>query len=298
MKIGYRRFAGGIALSANESLVRSHWTEKRRNFIAGLIGRGHEVTMMSGPTRGSRGLFEYDETAKVDVLIIEQGMQDYYFGAKDLTKTLAIIERHEGRVVYVCDDPDLFPKPDLHIDYSNWLFAVNCLYPERIELPAPAVDFPMMPIKLFYEPPRNVEATASYVGRPNGRGRQVKSFLATGLLEIYGAAKDWKAYDVQIHPAPKGHERYVVMRRHAYSLSLFDSKHAKYGWRTGRAYHSLNAGVPVVVSSGNDALSWAEVIEPQDLSHFVSQPPATRHEILNKQRLSAWQSPSWEAIGL
>ena len=61
---------------------------------------------------------------------------------------------------------------------------------------------------------------------------------------------------------------------------MYDQKHALCGWRTGRAYHALLAGIPVTAPRGNPALAWAwQTDSPMDLARFIKLPTEDRRAL-------------------
>jgi hypothetical protein len=66
---------------------------------------------------------------------------------------------------------------------------------------------------------------------------------------------------------------------------VFDGKHKDSGWRTGRAYHALYAGIPVCAPAGNAGLNWCfPANTAEDISKFAKLSVEQRMKIWNMQK--------------
>ena len=73
-------------------------------------------------------------------------------------------------------------------------------------------------------------------------------------MTVAGKQDEWG--DVTAITPPEQKDRAEFYRQWRTCLAIYDSKHRDTGWRTGRAYHALMAGIPVAAPTGNPALSW------------------------------------------
>lgn len=188
------------------------------------------------------------------------GANERFYG-KDLAETQAMVARHRGPIVFICDDPDLpylwktVKKP------GQWVAWLNATRPQPFGGQPAAVkcyDAPFASLLDFVEPRAAQSGSLVYLGRPNGRTAAVRKVLASGVpIQFYGRFKEWVGYDVIVAASPTQAERRAFYSRQLGCLALADKKHKQLGWRTGRAYHALHAGCPVVVEADHDALTRA-----------------------------------------
>ena len=284
MNILYHRISGAIGLTAQESGTRGAWVEKRLATLRWLISRGHDVTILSRLTKATRAAppaeFRYSTSAgadaqSADLLVLEFGPSNGSWYAEDYAFTRAVLEEYVGPVIYLCDDPDLL-KPSVcryvpQSDWSRWTFLLNCQYPMRAPevLGAPAeaqyAEFnPCVGLDLMDYAPAPYPNYLVYPGRPGGRKTQCQAMIDSGAVQIVSSPADWKAYKIDVTPSPKQSVRRDCYRQYAGLVCAFDTVHADLGWRTGRAYHALTAGVPVLVFPGNAALWWAKEVQTKD----------------------------------
>jgi hypothetical protein len=137
-----------------------------------------------------------------------------------------------------------------------------------------------------------------YLGRPNGRVKQLTPYL--GDLVIAGKPKEWSNFDVEVIEQPAQSDRRNFYRSFSAAFAGFDNKHALTGWRTGRAFHALLAGVPVIApNQTNKGLVWTHDAELLGIKSLLCAPEEHRKSIWNEQ-ISRVLSviPDWEEIGL
>ena len=263
MKIGYRRVSGKLPLTVDEAGARGTWLEKRRALIRSLEDRGHTFAYLSDPTPNSVDAgFHKQALADSELLMLEFGGNNLMFNKKAWEETFALIKEHKGKIVFLCDDPDLpFLWAELaDEDWSRWTIAANATETEqvrqKIKVPAKAEVIDMafhalLPQREFAD---GQNSTAIYYGRPNGRNKILQPFLSSGALTVAGKQEEWG--DVTSLPPPEQKNRVEFYRQWRACLAIYDGKHKDTGWRTGRAYHALMAGIPVAAPTGNPALAW------------------------------------------
>jgi hypothetical protein len=297
MKIGYRRVSGKLPLTANEAGARGTWLEKRRALIAELLDRGHTVDYLSDPTPKSQaaGFLKVPYQA-CDLLVLEFGGMNLMFNKKAWEETFVVIRAHKGKIVFLCDDPDLTflwkEMPDE--DWSRWTIAANAteisLVRDKLKVPTKArvIDLPfheLLPVQEFSD---GDKATTVYYGRPNGRIKILTPYLLSGILTVAGRTEEWNDPSLRIVEPPAQKDRAEWYRQWRGCFAMYDQKHALCGWRTGRAYHALLAGIPVVVPRGNPALAWAwQLDSPRDLATFIKLPTEDRQALHAAQCVGA-----------
>lgn len=306
MIVGYRRGAGRIGLTTNESGTRGSWVEKRRTLFDALTVAGHTVIPMSPPTPNTS--YEPNMDAQVDILLVEFAGLNLTFFGDDWHETMRIVNNHSGPVVFLCDDPDLpFPwdkMPDE--DWSRWTIATNSTQEAEtrtiLHIPEAArwVDFPMPNhapgATATYHP--GIVPAAVYIGRPNSRTKLIRQYETAPLI-VAGKPKEWEGYNFRRTDPPLQSRRQQFYRRYRACLALYDNKHALTGWRTGRAYHALQAGIPVLAPSGNPALTWTHPTHnAQDVYNFITQPTDHRKHIWQQQHQAAAVTVELKTIGL
>jgi hypothetical protein len=293
MIIGYRRVSGKLPLTADENGARGTWLEKRRAFIASLETRGHTLKYLSEPTANSEAVGYQKQTYETcDLLILEFGGNNLLFHKKAWSETFEIINQHQGRIIFLCDDPDLpfLWKQLPNEDYSRWTCAVNAekLEPTRLKLQIPSaakiVDTPFHAL-LEPRPFRDGEkATAIYFGRPNGRLKAITPYLQSGMVSVAGKDTEWNDKTIHIATPPQQKERSDWYRQWRACFAMYDGKHEATGWRTGRAYHALLAGIPVAAPRGSSALNWAwQLDSPKDLADLLKKTTEERKKIQEEQ---------------
>ena len=307
MIVGYRRGAGKVGLTNKEIGTRGTWAEKRRDLLQRISAAGHDIQILSPltpPTTEALGTVS-NPNAKVDLLIVEFAGLNWTFFGDEWEETIHIIKQHTGNVVFVCDDPDLpFPwakMPDE--DWSRWTIATNSTQEQAsrtiLKVPTPAqwVDF-SMPTTPQLDFNNGLIPAAVYIGRPNSRAAMLKKFL-DAPIHVAGKPKEWEEYNFHRVDAPQQSNRKQFYRRYRACLAFYDKKHEQSGWRTGRAYHALAAGIPVIAPVGNPALNWTYTAEAtKHVKDFIAKPRQEREHIWQQQTQTANTTTPLEAIGL
>ena len=104
---------------------------------------------------------------------------------------------------------------------------------------------------------------------------------------------------VETLPPPEPGKRAEMFREYRASLAVYDKKHAKLGFRTGRAFHAVVGGAPAITPIGHPGLSWAHQLhKPFDLVDFVDASESDRRSELERQRSLAFPPVDWEGMGL
>lgn len=264
MKIAYRRMSGAIGLTTEEKGTRGLWWDKRIALFKVLAARGHEIDLCSRMTKASRDRFRQKNLRKDhQILMIEFGSSNESFYGEDIVQTMEMVRKHKGKVVFLCDDPDLpfcwkkLFKDDLD-RWECWYNATKGVpfggQPEEIKI----MDFPFASLMTPKEP-QNIYNAGSlvYLGRPNGREKVIKKLVAGKIPFIVGGRREeWKAFpEVMVVDAPDQPFRPSFYAMSMGSLVLADTKHKRMGWRTGRAFHAIMAGCPAVAEYDHEALA-------------------------------------------
>ncbi len=295
LKLGYRRVSGKIGLTNKESGVRGAWVEKRVALFKNLLASGYSIIPFSTPTESTAadGFTSVDKYTKCDVLLLEFGGTNLQFYKKDWDKTVELIKSHSGKIIFINDDPDLPFLWELlpNEKWDRWIVAANATNSAEVStiLKCPmgvrVVDLPMangMTFESFSN--GNIDKTV-YIGRPNGRTKYFKEFLKSPNLEISGKPKEWTDFNINVIENPQQKDRRNFYRNYKGCLTVYDSKHKASGWRTGRAFHALYAGIPVCAPSGNNGLNWTYPVETaEDLTKFTSLSDEKRKLIWEKQK--------------
>lgn len=244
MVIGYRRLSGKVNLSDSDTGTRGSWWEKRRALFSFIQGLGHTLEVLHTST--TPGTF--------DVLLVEFGSVNRLFHAKALLETQEIINRKHGRVVFLCDDPDMpMPWGMVHHpqNWEMWANAWSCsglgsYHPSSV----PVKDFPFSSLQEPRSPSAAEDDAFCYIGRPNGREKVFRAiYNAQVPFQVYGKPKEWLDLGLVALPGPTQVERSNFYNRRFACLGIADSKHKRLGWRTGRMYHAALAGCPVAVEA-------------------------------------------------
>jgi hypothetical protein len=133
--------------------------------------------------------------------------------------------------------------------------------------------------------PGNIQKVV-YIGRPNGRTKYFKEFTSSRHLQVAGKESEWEDYDaLEILENPQQRDRRKFYQQFHGCLAVYDDKHKKSGWRTGRAYHALYAGIPVCAPQGNNGLNWCFPVDTKEqLDKFATFPEEIRKQIWEKQK--------------
>jgi len=297
--IGYRRVAGKFGITDKEDGVRGAWVEKRVALIKGLQANNYRVIPVSEFTDATReaGVSRLHDYRSWDILLLEFGGTNLQFYGKQWEETINLIKCHKGRIIFVNDDPDLTFLWGLleGEDWSRWTVAANAVNTDAVShaLKCPdgvrVVDMPMHSGIDFAPFTEGRTSKLVYIGRPNGRGQYLdKKGMALAYskhVQICGKPKEWADYEIAVAANPQQRDRRMFYRNFAGCLSIYDKKHAVTGWRTGRAYHALCAGIPVCAPVGNPALSWCYPIRNEkDVESFCKLSVDMRKMIWTRQR--------------
>ncbi len=261
MKIAYRRMSGSVGLSGNEPGTRGAWVEKRVAFLAELSRRGHSVDILGKLSKASGG-HTLGESPPYDLLFVEFGSSNKQFHGAALLETAAIVARHKGPKVFLCDDPDLDFTWDLvpsKKDWFVWHNATSCLPLAKQPSGVPTFDFPFsvfqsqLPISEQKNP---FVGPLVYIGRPGGRAKVFKALTTAQVTFVaYANASEWKEFSsVVVMDPPTQSERAAFYNSSLGCLAVADAKHKHLGWRTGRAFHALAAGCPVIAEADHPGM--------------------------------------------
>jgi hypothetical protein len=294
--IGYRRVAGKIGLTKNEAGVRGAWVDKRVALFKMIGNAGQRIELLSETTEETKndGTTIGDLNKVCDVLYLEFGGTNIQFYGKDWNKTVEIVKRHKGkRKVFVCDDPDLTFLWDMLTEenWSEWTIAANAVNTQEVlrVLKAPAgvncIHLPMDKGMEFLDFSEGTINKIVYIGRNQGRASHFKIFGSSPYLQIAGKAKEWEDYpNLTLVDIPLQKNRRAFYRDYYGCLAIYDKKHKETGWHTGRAYHALYAGIPVLAPPGNDGLSWTYPVTClKDIEDFINLSVEKRKEIWQNQ---------------
>lgn len=291
--IGYRRVSGKIGLTDKENGIRGAWVEKRVALFKNLLNSNYKIipfTEATDPTK-SDGFETFDSYQHCDVLMLEFGGTNLQFYKKYWDKTVELINQHKGKIVFLNDDPDLPFLWELlpDEDWSRWTIAANatnCTEVARIlkcPLGSTTIDLPMasgMEFAIFHS--GGIQKIV-YIGRPNGRNKYFKEYTKSPALQVAGKESEWTDYSdkITVIENPQQRDRRAFYQKYNGCLAVYDEKHKSSGWRTGRAYHALYAGIPVCAPTGNQGLSWCYPIgTSEDITKFS--------ELLVEERKKIW----------
>lgn len=311
--IGYRRVAGKFGITDKEEGVRGAWVEKRIALIKSLQSYNYRVISASEFTDATReaGVSRIHDYKSWDILLLEFGGTNLQFYGKQWEETIQLIKSHKGRIVFVNDDPDLTFHWKLleGEDWSRWTVAANAVNTDAVGevLKCPSgvrvVDLPMNSGMEFAPFSEGRIKKLIYIGRPNGRGmffdKDKMGLAYSKHLQIAGKPKEWAEYDVPIATNPQQRDRREFYRNYYGCLAVFDRKHELTGWRTGRAYHALYAGIPVCSPRSNKGLSWTRPVnDVLDMESFCKLSTDIRRMIWTKQKEFVLKSASVDPMSL
>jgi len=297
IKVGYRRVAGKIGLTTHEGGTRGAWVDKRVGLFKWMFSLGYNISLLSEGTEHTRneGVNRSETYHGYDILCLEFGGTNMQFYGKEWMKTVDIIANHKDKLkIFICDDPDLsflwelLPADE---DYSKWSIWANATNAEEVlrVLKAPVgVKCSHVAMDKYMEAdsfsPGSIDKVV-YIGRNSGRAAHFKTLGKSPYLQIAGKAKEWEDYpNLTLVDVPQQKDRRKFYRDYYGCLAIYDKKHKETGWHTGRAYHALYAGIPVLAPPGNNGLTWCYPInEPSDIEKFVQLSVEERQAIWKKQ---------------
>lgn len=312
MDIGYRRAAMKLPLTANEHGARGTWLEKRLALIDGMAKRGHTVHLLSDPTQTSATAgYKRAPTNECETLIVEfAGMNMQFYGAA-WNETADTVRAHAGPVIFLCDDPDMPFKWELmghDEDWTRWTIAVNAVHPATaarvLHVPrgAEVIDTPFASLLRPATFMDGADERAIYIGRGNGRKKLIEQYIDSGHVVVAGNPKEWPGHAVLPQPEQSFRRNFYRLFRAAFAAC--DNKHIETGWRTGRAYHALSAGIPVMTPEtpggmANEGLKWAwQVDSPADVYRCLTMSASDRKRAWEEQMVRAQATFPWEALRL
>lgn len=248
MKVGYRRYSGKAFLAGDKvTSTRGAWLEKRIAFVELLKSRGHEIEIVN--TGDPFKLF--------DVLFVEFGSNNKVFYGDDITYTEELMSYNgefEKKIIFICDDPELFPKLNPFFVDHYWVNADNELACSK-HFGVSCESFPfygLQEVRRFAG--EHNGKVVYYGGTSQGREERLSKYKVLLPIEVYGKEKDYKTINPKAPPSQE--ERSDFYRSFAYCLGMQDNKHRKLGWNTGRIYHAIASGIPVLFED-----SWREDIK-------------------------------------
>lgn len=294
--IGYRRVAGKIGLTNHEDGIRGAWVEKRITLLQDLLNNNAKLTFFSPPTKqtANAGLQHQTQYKHCDILFLEFGGTNLQFYKKDWEQTINIIKNHIGKICFINDDPDLPFLWNLlpNENWSRWSVLANATNSDAVSktLKTPAKiqvhDYEMIANHNFAEYINAKLNKIVYIGRPNGRTKYFNNFTQAKNLLVAGKPNEWVNYpNINITEIPEQKNRRNFYRKFAGCLAVYDDKHKLCGWRTGRAYHALYAGIPVLAPVGNRGLDWAYAIQDyRDIDSFTELTATDKKNIWEMQK--------------
>ncbi len=297
MLIAYRKYSLPIGLTPAEQYTTGGWHEKRSALIRALEGRGHEVIMISPPTKLSRGLWDYESNLqrRPEYIIVEMSAHNPIFNHKDMAETLKILNVAECPIIWIIDDPELkvelrsefFPEGPLKI--PNLHLWINAAIPEstlsifcsqqfvataNVEIGAfHARYFPAHALLDYGDfDGEHSNLTPVYVGSfGEGKGAILKELSSKAKIQIY--TKDKKATLLASGMPPRQPERRKFYSQFALNLGLQGRKHKRLCWNTGRIFHALAAGTPSLVEQDSSLAGYFPAIDVQNF-------PAQIHDVI------------------
>jgi len=294
--IGYRRVSGKVGLTNNEEGIRGAWVEKRVALFKNLLSNNYRIKILSELTDPTKAeLSDYNLSYKdCDILMIEFGGTNLQFYQKYWDKTVEMINAHQGKIIFINDDPDLGFLWELlpDEDWSRWTVAANAVNCKEVgeTLKCPdgvrVVDYPMDSGMEFADFHSGIHNQIVYIGRPNGRTKIFKELTQSSNLTIAGKQEEWADYPtINVVKNPNQRDRRDFYQNYAGCLAVYDGKHKTCGWRTGRAYHAIYAGIPVCAPEGNVGLDWCySVNTASQLTDFANTSAHVRENIWREQK--------------
>lgn len=291
--IGYRRVAGKIGLTSHEEGVRGAWVDKRVAMFKKFLSENNKIVILSGTTFETRNEGVEKQKEHFDILCLEFGGTNLQFYGKDWEETVSLVKAHDGFVWFICDDPDLSFLWNLldGEDWSRWTIIANAVNTNAVleTLRAPeGVGCVHVAMDNYMESDAFSAGSIPkvvYIGRNSGRSAYFKTFGKSPHLQIAGKAKEWEDYpDLTLVDVPQQKDRRKFYRDYYGCLAVYDKKHKETGWHTGRAYHALYAGIPVLAPPGNAGLDWCYPInDVADIEKFVNLSVEERQAIWQNQ---------------
>ena len=290
------KMSGTIGLHPKEPGSRGVWWEKRWALLRLLQSRGHSVDWVGRLSKHSREQWRESKlAAHHELLILEFGSSNASFYGKDLERTRKMVQQHRGRVLFICDDPDLPLNWDAHQgeDWGRWTVWHNSPLLPRFGKQPEAIrvlDYPFAAHMLMRQPKPPVVDRVLYIGRLKGREKTIESILTANRvkLTVAGERGEWPDTEaIEFIPSCPQPRRASLYARYVAGLALCDAKHARLSWRTGRAHHALHAGVPILVGHENPMLSRFACVQGTDEPEELEAPCASW--TCPETRTAAWE---------
>lgn len=292
--IAYRRVAGKIGLTSYEEGIRGAWVDKRIALFKSFFADGYRIILLSNTTESTKGEgVDFQRKEPYDILCLEFGGTNLQFYGNDWELTAKYVDSHKKDIWFVCDDPDLSFLWNLtpNEDWKRWTILANAVNADATlqALKAPeGVKFIHVAMDKYMEAETFSPGTIAkvvYIGRNQGRSAYFKTFGQSPFLQIAGKPKEWEDYpNLTLVDVPQQKDRRKFYRNYYGCLAIYDKKHKETGWHTGRAYHALYAGIPVLAPPGNAGLDWCyPVNEASDLEKFVNFSVGEKQIIWQKQ---------------
>jgi len=292
LNIGYRRVSGKIGLTSFELGQRGSWVEKRIALINYLKSKNHTISFLSSFTDETKS-FVKNNVEDYNLLILEFGRNNLLQNGKDWEQTNAIVKKHIGHIIFICDDPDLSYHWNMlkNEDFSRWTILVNaknkesCKKALKIPDKARILDIPFHHFLKKSNFSNSKIPNVVYIGNSSGRNKIFQNLTLSKHLIISGRAKEWLDYpNLRLTIMPQQKDRMQFYKMFYGCLAVCDNKHNETQWRTGRAYHGLHSGIPVLTIKGNLALNWGyNISNYQEIDSFITLSNEKRQEIYAKQ---------------
>lgn len=230
MNIGYRRYSGPVWLDATKvKSKRGAWLEKRTALFRRLTERGNTLTIIKNG----------DDYSQFDKILVEFGSLNYMFHRHDIDFSNEILK--SGKAIFILDDPDLMPK-DI-FGAPVWVNAEAEACQKKWHVPCET--FPVYALQDMKPSKPHNRGVVYYGGTSGGREKLlVKYMVLIPELEIYGDQKDYK--HMKPKEPPTQSERADFYSNFMACLNVTDGVHKKLKWNTGRKFHAIMAGCPVV----------------------------------------------------
>lgn len=231
MKISYRRYSGKPMLLGDKvTSTRGSWVEKRTAFISKLRDK-NEV--------------EFD-AYDAEMLFVEFGSTNTQFYGEDIKKTIELVNHYKEnnkKVIFLCDDPELVPKDVSEWATEMWVNANENACSILWKLPCKSFYFHALIQKLPYSTNHN-NKIIYWGGSSGGREDTLAKLQRIYDIEVFGKQKEYTK--IKVKEGPNQDKRMEFYSNFKFCLSLRDNKHIKLGWKTGRHYHAINAGIPAL----------------------------------------------------
>jgi hypothetical protein len=279
MDVLWRRYAGPSWWDPTKIRGnRGQWLEKRKAVVNKIRERGSKVTFVKNIqdcTYDPTDLSATTTWEKGDIILLEFGSTNRLFHARYFEVTEALLKDRIQDTIFIIDDPDLFPKVEGRFK-AVWVNAENKEACEK-KWPGQNIElFPVYGLQQVQEPSMNHEGKAVYYGGTScSREKRLNKIQQTlgDKLEVYGVPKDYKTL-VPLEP-PKQAARADFYKRFGACINLTDNTHKALSWNTGRKFHALAAGCPIVEDTD---------MAGQEALRILALSPEERFQLIKKQQ--------------